>query len=58
MTSGWRIVKRNRKKHSYKFKNNIEIKYKVIETKKGDGPWTPYIETSRSTNTKTTPEER
>lgn len=28
-----------RKNHTYKFKNNIEIKYKIVESKKGDGKW-------------------
>lgn len=28
-----------RKKHVYKFKSNIDIKYKVVESKQGDGKW-------------------
>lgn len=57
-----------KKKHSYKVKNNIDIKYKITEIKEGDGPWTPYIEPSghptlskefgSSTATKPSTEER
>lgn len=32
-----------KKKHLYKFKNNIDIKYKITEEKEGDGPWMPYM---------------
>lgn len=52
-------VEHCKKKHSYKFKNNITIKYKVIAVKEGDGPWTPYIESNEvasSTSTKSTEE--
>lgn len=31
-----------KKKHIYKYKNKIDIKYKVIEEKIGDGPWTKW----------------
>lgn len=31
-----------KKKHAYKLKNNIHIKYKITEMKEGNGPWTPY----------------
>lgn len=31
-------------KHSYKFKNNIAIKYKIIEMKDADGAWKPYTD--------------
>lgn len=34
------------KKHTYKLKNNIDIKYKIIEVREGSGPWKPYPEKS------------
>lgn len=33
-----------KKKHSYKLKNNLEIKYKKVEFKDGSGPWKPWSE--------------
>ena len=40
-----------KKKHAYKFKNNLKINYKVIEIKTGDGPWKKYEESTESGNT-------
>lgn len=38
-----------KKKHLYKLRNNLDIKYKIIETKDGGGPWVPYRESSTGT---------
>ncbi|XP_046685902.1 uncharacterized protein LOC124371599 [Homalodisca vitripennis] len=32
-----------KKKHSYKFKNNLKINYKVVEIKVDNGPWQKYV---------------
>lgn len=39
-----------RKKHAYKFKNNLKINYRVVEVKTGDGPWQKVKETTASSS--------
>lgn len=38
-----------KKKHSYKLKNNLEIKYKVVAFKDGNGPWTSWTSSEPET---------
>jgi len=40
-----------KKKHAYKFKNNMNIKYKVVEVKEGNGPFIPYTEENQDHQT-------
>ena len=42
-----------KKKHAYKFRHNLNISFKMVEVKSGDGPWVKYTDAESSADPST-----